>query len=383
MAALLAAAWGGYGLWGPALVAGMYDGTLPVAALNGLIRWQSIHPVAHYQTLVRAALSAASWLVVAGAGLHALLTLAPGLRCLQPAWRVALHVTPLVWLSYLLGVPLGALPYWFWHLHPTPLTWGWLVVPLVAAALWIVYATSSQPERTARNLVLLMALTAGLQFGFALLEGRGLDALGDRLQGTSGHARLLTDATDLRQQGVGLFELLGTYAERLDNGTLSRFPHATRPPGPLLLFWLLGDGGAARAAWLMPLLTALTVVPVWLLARRLLGREHAAPTVVLWATSPGVLLITLHLDGVAFPLVGVLAVFLWVWACQRTSWLLAALSGVALCGGALLSYGLLALAPLWPLLGWALLPAARPGWPARARRLGQFLAIAVGGYAAR
>lgn len=426
LAALSAAAWLAWTQWGPGFVQRAYDGTASPAVLNDLIRWQSIHSVDHYVERARHTLLGALALAWLALGLSALTAAVESLRA-ATAWRAAVLATPLVCALYALQVPLlQLLPFWFWQIHDTHLPRAWLVVPIFAAALATVLAVTRHPQRTAGNLMLVGALAAGLQFGFAALEGRGPAALSQRLTGSSGHARLLADAIALESGGLTGPTLVRRYDDLLADGALPAFPHATRPPGPLLLFqWLAPDaapgtaanpGGsgpaigpetraaaaettpgaavsaaeaahraAARAALLFPLLTALLPVPLWFLWRPLLGARTTWTALILTATAPGMALITLHLDGALFPLVGWVAVVRCVLAVrlapQRPALglVVAFAAGLSAYLALFFSFGLAALAPAALVLACL---AVDGGPRMRARRLAGPLAVAAIGLAA-
>ncbi|MFH1569918.1 MAG: hypothetical protein ABIL09_18135, partial [Gemmatimonadota bacterium] len=347
-----------HALVGDSVVRSMYEGRLPVAALNRLIRWQALFPVDHYQVRAAAAVRGLAWaLLLLGAlllGLGALRRRWGG-ELRRPVWGVAVPVTGLVWLLLVLQVPLlEALPHWFWHLHLTPLPQGWMAAPAAAGVLLGLAWVLRQPRLVPAHLFLLIGLGYGWQLACAGLEGRGWEALTDRLARSRGHAELARAAVSLPGPG----RIAAGYDELLASGELPAFPHATRPPGPLLFLAGVERLGrlvspdadpAARlaraAAALFPLLAYLVLVPLYYLYQRLLPPGAAPAALGLYLTMPSVTLITLHLDQCLFPLLAWSVAALFWAALEQDRAARAALAGALFYLALFASFGLLALLP--------------------------------------
>ena len=82
---------------------------------------------------------------------------------------------------------LDGLPGWFWHFIAKPAGPVWLVALLLAGVLAAVRVARGAPGRDGLRDAALVVLAAGLQYGWALLEGRGAQAVTDRIVRT-GHA---------------------------------------------------------------------------------------------------------------------------------------------------------------------------------------------------
>lgn len=340
---------GGYALWGHQLVQGMYEQSLPLDFLNQVLKRQALHPLSYYLHKADRAAWGLLLLYLGSSGLAAgyawLRRRWPAGLAAQPPWGLLLLATGSYWLLFLLQLPLfQLLPHWFWSLELRPLPWWWLGLPLLPLAAWLVFAVLGAPGRVRRNLWLLILGGYLLQQDLAWMEGRGLAALSDRLGGEGGHGRLVQAAV----AQPSAWRVLTQYEELLESGELGPFPHATRPPGQLLL--LMGmdrlaefldpeaTGPALRlarlAAWVFPLLSYLVVVPLFHLCRLYLHEAAAWIAVLLYLVVPSTALITLHLDQCLFPVVAWSCAGLYARALRRDR------PGAALGAGALFYLGL-------------------------------------------
>ena len=362
---------GGYVLWGHQLVRGMYEQDLPLVWLNQMFKRQALHPLSYY--LYRA--DSAAWglllLYLGSSGLvggYAWVRRRwPASLVAQPLWASILLATGCYWLVFLLQLPLlQLLPHWFWSLALTPLPWWWLGLPLLPLSGWLVLEVLGQPGRVGRNLLLLILGGYLLQQDLAWMEGRGLAALSDRLAGQGGHGQLVQAAV---AQPSG-WRVLTRYEELLGSGELGPFPHATRPPGQLLLLMgadrlagLLDPNAADRAlrlarlaAWIFPWCSYLVLIPLYYLCRLYMDEARAWIPLLLYLVVPSTALITLHLDQCLFPLVGWSCVGFYAWGLRRGWWWAALGAGMLFYLGLFLSFGL---AVLGVVLGVLHLQAAR------------------------
>ena len=349
---------GGYALWGHPLVQGMYEQHLPSAWLNQVFKRQALHPISYYLHKADQAMWGLLLLYLGGSGLAAgylwLRRRWPGALLAQPCWGGLLLATGCYWLVFLLQLPLfQLLPHWFWSLERTPLPWWWLALPLLPLALWLVRQVLSAPDRVGRNLLLLILGGYLCQQDLAWMEGRGLDGLSDRLGGEGGHGRLVQTAV----AQPSAWRLLTQYEALLESGELGPFPHATRPPGQLLVLMgmdrlagLIGPDSAAPAqrlahlaAWVFPLFSYLVVVPLFYLCRLYMDERGAWLPPLLYLFVPSTALITLHLDQCLFPLVAWTCVGLYAWGLKGDSSWAALGTGMLFYLGLFLSFGLAAL----------------------------------------
>ena len=346
-----------YRFTGHDLVRSLYRGEWPW--LSHLVKRRGEHPVEHYLEIAdRAVYGLLLWSVLVFLLYWALRELAghrPAWLLAGPWWRRLTTVTAAVWLLFLLRIPLfQALPWWFWSLEDKPLPLWWLFASLALASAGVLFAVSSRPHRRLPNLLLLVALCYTLQLAFGLMEGRGLQSLSDRLTGSGGHARLALAGT-----GWTPGHLLRFYPSMVASQELPHFPHATRPPGPVIAFALLdqlaghlpisGDDRRERAArlaaLLFPLMASLTLLPLWGLCRLAIPGEREAWTpLLIYASAPSLLLMVLHLDQCLFPLIGTTFLYLLARALAADRPLPAFAAGICLYAGLYFSFGLIALA---------------------------------------
>ncbi len=252
---------------------------------------------------------------------------------------IIVSLTILHWIILAFHLPvLTGLQGWFWEFFPKP--WG--SIPLVGLLLSVsflsVYVVLRAQRRYAAKLVLLISLGAGLQFGFALLEGRGMEAVRNRMVDT-GHAEFARVA--VRQESI--FHTLTHYEQLLDSGELGEFAHS-KPPGTLFCYLLthkLAQLVASQddyeervgrlvvvAGFLWPLLTYLVLIPLYHFAALIWEKETAILACVLYLFVPSVNLMTLHTDQVFFPLMFMTPLLVAGIACRRNRLAIALCAGV-------------------------------------------------------
>ncbi len=293
------------------------------------------------------------------------------------AHRIALGLGLVLLVSigaWVLGLPfVGALPAWFYlpvgprALEPSAWVWlGGICAPLAWLALRLAR------RHIALSIAVLVALSIGAQVTvLAMDEGTAISRL------EQGHGEFFRIAHERRGRYL---ETMREYEALAEGGALGVFA-PSKPPGTLSFYMALDAlsewgpiaalvapqraelaarpalrGHVATAALgvvAMPFFTALALIPIVLLARRLGGSsEEAAAAGVLYATQPGILLISYHADGALFPLVAVSVVLLAVVGgrqarlAPRLSWLGAA--GAALALGVWCNFSML---PLIGMLG--------------------------------
>jgi hypothetical protein len=395
-----------HALYGHLLVQGMYDRTLSLDWLNGIVKRPSQHPLDYYLVKADSAVRGVCLLLIfsamVGAGLTEFGRRYPGSPWNGRAQRLMVGATLLLWTAFLLEVPLfPLLPYWFWSLHRTDLPAAWILLPAAVLALGSIRFILSHPQRWRLNLLTLIGAGYVLQLAFAFSEGQGVAALSRHYLGSAGHGHLARAATQQRDP----LQLVTSYGQLLDTGELTPFPHATRPPGALL--FLMGlerlsrvwGGGepedspplrrlSAVAGWALPLLTYLTLIPLFGVCSRVYGTAGTgaaawiAPSLYLFM--PNVTLMTLHLDQCLFPLLA--------WACVYAGlhgldtghrvWTVGA--GLLLYLSLFFSFGLIALAPILLLMG-LLWKRAREGGreePGRLKAIGLYSLLLAGGWLA-
>jgi len=245
------------------------------------------------------------------------------------------------WIVLAFHLPVFTKLYaWFWVFIPKP--WGSLplVGLLLSASFLSVYVVLRTGGRYAAKLVLLISLGTGLQFGFAFLEGRDMEAVRNRMVDT-GHAEFARVA--VRQESI--FHTLTHYEQLLESGELGEFANS-KPPGTLLCYMLthkiaqLMDSQddyedrvqqlVVVAGFLWPLLTYLVLIPLYHFAALVWEKETAILACVLYLFVPSVNLMTLHTDQVFFPLMFMTPLLVAGIACRRNR------LGIAFCAGVMI-----------------------------------------------
>jgi len=237
-----------------------------------------------------------------------------------------------LWQCLILGLHLAlltSLAGWFWKAVDKPFA---SPIALIAGVLIFAVALASilrTQGRSALRLAALIVLGFALQHGLALLEGRGLAGMRDRIV-TTGHAEFAQVA--VAQQSV--WRVLRQYEPLVDRGELGRYARS-KPPGQLL-FYMITERAAqavhpqptpeARleqlrtvAAVMWPFLSCLALLPLFLFTRRAFDEDRALLACVLYLLVPSFELITLHTDQVLFPLVTMTAAWLTLVAYERRS----------------------------------------------------------------
>ena len=335
-----------HALFGEWIVLALYEQRMPVGLLNEIITGQSIHPVEyHLRRADGLVLRVALLLLASGPATGGWVWLA---RRLPAPWSRPLAgglllSTGFVCGVYVLGAPVfETLPGWFWPLHTTALPWVWLGAPLAAGTAAAAAVVLRAPGRRRRNVVLIVLWGACLHHGLALMEGRGLDVLRSRFI-DSGHGVFARAAVEQ----PSLWRVLTRYDELLDDGELSPFFHATKPPGLQVFLGVVERLGravpglpddplqrlATFAALILPLLAYAAVIPLYALALRFTDDRGALAAALLYVTAPSVALIGMHADHYLHPLLGTAFLYLAVRALQEGGRGSSLLTGIALLPG--------------------------------------------------
>ncbi len=376
--------WALHALAGRAIIEAVYGGQTPFDLLNGVINGQAMHPVDYHLHKARELVRGLVWLASAAGPMVAVYLASvrrwPHSVVAQPLLGGALLSTVLLCSLYLLRLPLLKLfPGWFWPLHDKPLPLAWLALPLVAGGWLLLRVVRSAPGRRRRNLMLLIFWCVCLQQGFVWFEGHGFTHMKQRLTDT-GHAIFAHTAVDQ----PSIWQVMTRYDELLVSETAAGYFHATKPPGlqvfvmsvERLAHVLPGAGVdrlAAFAALLFPLLACACLLPLHGLMRLVAPDAEEAIPALLYVMVPSFVLINLHADQYLYPLLGTCCLYLYTRALLRQELGTAVLAGLMFCLSLWISFALLALAPVVPVLAWV--AARRSGW----RSVGRSVAVAGGG----
>ncbi len=268
------------------------------------------------------------------------------------------------------GLPgLNAQPGWFYRAqaHGSLGVAGAVVLAALAPFAVTAALRAADAGRHARALATLVLVGTLLQVALLYLAPDRLDSVWRRLH--EGHGEYLRIADARRGRAL---ETLRDYEALCERGELGSFARS-KPPGTLAAYLALDALAhtqpvhdalaplvvrarrspvvavaptAALAFALFPLLTFLTILPLVALGRALLHDARVGyDAAVLWITSPAALLITLHLDGALFPLLGTSAVALAAIGARRGR------ATASLAGGALAAIGAYCTFGLLPVVG--------------------------------
>ena len=226
-----------------------------------------------------------------------------------------------------------------------------LFLVLLLITVLVVRITLKDPFRWQRNLLILICFGYILQIGFGFLEGEGWESLRTRYveRGRARYSEIVSrDTFDIRS--IGNYEInygnIYQYLSTKPHGYLV-FHAATRG---LLDLLQLNRSGEDRfesltrfMAILYPLI-AMLVLPLLLrLARLVLPKEDAISPLILYVCFPGVILFTLQLDQVLFPLLFVAGILIGIRSSENRSWLLSLAMGPFLYFAIFFSFSLLPL----------------------------------------
>lgn len=252
---------------------------------------------------------------------------------------VIITITLAHWGILILQQPLFTqLPDWFWPFIDKPPGPPWLLFLLMTVPLGIIHIILKERNQYALKLLLLILLGFSMQLGFALLEGRGIDGIRDRIIRT-GHAEFAKIAV----QQEDTLRVISDYEHLLESGELGLFAHS-KPPGQLLLYIFTQRVSNAIhpksdhkeklhrfrtvASYLWPFLSYFVLIPLFYFNRLFLNSEQAILTCILYLFIPSVNLITLHTDQVFFPCFFMTCILLASLSCCKKSIALSAVTGI-------------------------------------------------------
>lgn len=256
------------------------------------------------------------------------------------------------WLILALRLPLFTiLPGWFWKFTAEPAAPLWSIALLLALLALAIMVLIRKNGRYRTRLLLLIVLGVGFQFGFAWLEGRGTQAITDRIV-NSGHAEFARKAS----QQEDIIYVVKHYESLLADGELGRFANS-KPPGTLFFYMLtnkiaqLGRGENLQnlqnlATFLWPVISCLVLIPLFYFCRMLFDQKTALLAAALYIFVPSANLITLHTDQVIFPLLAMTTALVSAISAQRNNPWIALAAGTLLYLSVWFSFALIFITPL-------------------------------------
>ena len=242
---------------------------------------------------------------------------------------------------------------WFWgfHLKETPNLW--LFFPILVFSLVVILAVVKSPERTKRNILLIMVLGYFLQLSFGFIEAGGLRAVQEKYT-LSGHKSYALYAADRPSLEV----ILSHYEENYGTDMFA----GTKPPGVILFYVLVQRASAIifpqdnydlRLKGLItfitcfyPLLASLAVPALYRFSRLFLNSREAIVPPLLYIFFPNFLLMPLFLDQALYPLLLIISLDLVFRFLIQRSYALALLAGAFIYIAVYFTFSLLPLALL-------------------------------------
>jgi hypothetical protein len=246
-------------------------------------------------------------------------------------YSISITISLLASICLFLGFPtVQRLPVWFWPIANKPLPAElWMLIGLAAFAAATIVTVRWVPERSwASGIALLIMAGALQQFGFALAEGRGMEALRQRLV-TTGHAEFARIAAQHNDM-LAIVRNWQDFINEPDKGFSS-----TKPPGTVLVYIGLADLAeyvvpdpapidiaddiwlsarhwkiVSAAAIVFPIFASFVVIPLGHFTRLVFSDQNPLLPGLLYISAPSVSLITLHLDQALFPLLAATLFFL-------------------------------------------------------------------------
>jgi hypothetical protein len=252
---------------------------------------------------------------------------------------------------------------WFWRYTPKHLRLANIFMPAAAILGFFLLRFLAQ-SRIKRSIAILLlvfyAYFLQVAFGFAL--GRGFESIRSKYESTP----LSNEMLLVCESESDTLPALRNYESIYGSKYGSKAWYGTKPPGLFAFYSLTRDILRAISpnsvtdagtcfhklsmifAIIMPLLSALVIVPVSAIEKTFLGPSSTISASLLYMSAPSVLLMTLIPDQFLYPLLFTTSIYLLVMATIKKSLLFGLLAGAGMCISLYVSYSLL------PIVGMAL-----------------------------
>jgi hypothetical protein len=246
------------------------------------------------------------------------------------------------------------LPGWYWDIlaKPFSLRDGFFLFMLVLSLALVRYVLD-HPGQTKRALLVIFALGWALQVGFGLIEGQGFESL--RLKyATSLHR---SHALKASADDISLLETIRDY-ESLYGSTMFQ---STKPPGTLVIYilaryisdWInpqpTPEGRflvlTTFEAYAFPFISFVVLFVIYQFSKQLLPEEDRILPAVLYIFLPNVILLTLFLDQVLYPLLFISGAYVVIKMVEKKTFRLAILSGALIYLCVFFTFSMLPLIP--------------------------------------
>ncbi len=249
---------------------------------------------------------------------------------------------------------LTLIPGWYWDIKAKPFSFrdGMFVI-LLALTLVLVAYVLNHPQKIRRNLLILFSLGWFIQVGFGVIEGQGFESLRQKYATSKHKSHAMKASVD----DISLLETVRDY-ENLYGSTMFQ---STKPPGTLLIYimtryisnWITPQSTqegrflvlTTFEAYVFPFISFLVLFVLYEFSRTLLPEEDRVLPSILYILLPNVILLTLFLDQVLYPLLFISGAFIVVHTVQKQSFPMAILSGALIYIFTFFTFSMLPLIP--------------------------------------
>jgi hypothetical protein len=266
---------------------------------------------------------------------------------------------------------LTAIPGWYWDIVAKPFSrLDGVFLFLLALSLVAIWYVLNHQENVRRNLVVLFILGWVIQVGIGAIDGQGFESL--RLKYANSHHR--SHAVKASANDINIIQTVRNY-EGLYGGSMFQ---STKPPGTLLIYmvtryvsdWISPEATAEGRfrvlttfeAYIFPFVSFLVIFVLYGISRTFLPAEDRLLPSILYILLPNVILLTLFLDQVLYPLLFISGGYILIKIVDLQNFRL------ALFGGALLYLFSFFTFSMLPLIPFAFLYIAIDYWMNRSDR---------------
>lgn len=246
------------------------------------------------------------------------------------------------------------IPGWYWDIVAKPFSLrDGLFILMLALSLALVSYVLNHPGQAKRSLLVIFALGWAVQVAFGVIEGQGFESL--RLKyATSLHR---SHALKASADDISLLETVRNY-ESLYGSTMFQ---STKPPGTLVIYiltryisnWInpqpTPEGRflvlTTFEAYVFPFISFLVLFVIYQFSEELLPEEDRLLPGILYIFLPNVILLTLFLDQVLYPLLFISGAYVVIKMVEKRTFSLAILSGAFIYLCAFFTFSMLPLIP--------------------------------------
>jgi len=250
---------------------------------------------------------------------------------------------------------LTLIPGWYWDIAAKPFSFrDGIFVLLLALTLVVVAYVLNRPHKIRQNLLILYFLSWLIQVGFGVIEGQGFESLRQKYAASHHKSHAMKASAD----NVGMLETIRDY-ETLYGDSMFQ---STKPPGTMLIYIMtryISDWIAPQPtqegrflalttfeAYVFPLISFLVLFVLYKFSRTLLPQEDRLLPGILYILLPNVILLSLFLDQVLYPLLFISGAFLVFLAVEKASFPMAILTGGLIYVFAFFTFSMIPLIPL-------------------------------------